>query len=284
MFTALITSLINIVIGILPLQVSPADAIWAIDKDQVFVGGCVTVIFEGSSHEIARLMLRVGNRPGLKAVDSWPTVRRGGKTYVLLSHDFFNREGLDRIEGTEDGVRMVPLFHSPSTVSLTLRSGNVTVGIRDVRVVEPPEGSGAAIDLLFPRLLRNKGVSDPAKAIWIQLITKNTFPVTPEQVQQLRDELPIIMKHPDWGEIASMAVANAEANIHYKDTIEACRQARDEGREMNTEPPVPAPISDALMREPKSPFAKAIQDGIRKTIAARQWIPSLIEVATPDRP
>lgn len=287
MFAVLLTSLTNIVIGSMPAQMARPSATWEIDKNQVFVGGCVTIVFDGTSRELAGLMLRIGDRPALDILEAWPTIRSRGKTYVLISHDLLNSEGLQRIEGTDDGVRMVPLFHSPGTVRLTLMLANEIIATSDIEVVEPPEGSGAAIDLMFPRLERKRHNKAPRALLFRLLMGADVSHMVKDSndaIELLHEELLIVTTHPDWTDIAAMTVADAEAKVHYKSTIRACREARDEGRELNTEPPISALISNALARDLNSSYAEAIRDRIRKTIAAREWIPSLIEIPTPTRP
>ena len=149
------------------------------------------------------------------------------------------------------------------------------------------EGLDQAIEMLFPTLEPNRRDLTAVSLLFQILMggnVSNILKSRDDAIDKLHEELEIVSKHPDWAEIAAMTVADVEATAHYKSTIKTCRAARDEGRELNTEPPVPPSISQALHRNVNSPYAKAIQDGIRQTIAARQWIPSLIEVPTPVRP
>lgn len=287
MFTALIKSLIDIAIITMPSQMAQTDVSWEIDKNEVVVGGCVTMIFDGTSRELAGLMLRINERPALKILEAGPTIRSRGKTYVLLSHDLVNKEGFVQNESINGMVRMVPIFHKLGTVTLTLMSRNETIGTINVNVIEPPDGSEAAIELMFPILERKRHNKTPTMLL-LQLLmgadVSHMLKDWDDTIEMLHKELEIVSKHPDWSEIAAMTVADAEATVHYKNTIKTCREARDEGRELITKPPIPLSISQALKRNVINAYAKAIQDRIRKTIAARQWIPSLIKVPTPARP
>lgn len=290
MFTAFASSLIvsSVLSGVAPADTVTGDNLWTIDQQTVFVGGCVTLIVNQPSRQAYKYTLSVDGGAPVRLVDKMgPVLRGGGRTLILLSHQLFSAEGMQVDNQNPELFHMVPLFHSAGSVRLTLLSGDESFGTKVVTVIDAPEDARGAIALLFPVIDRTR--RDPtAASLLLQILMgsnlSNVMKSRDDVTDKLHEELEIVTKHPNWSEIAAMTVARVEATAHYNSTIKACRQALEEGRELNTEPPIPPSIAQALERVVKSPYAKAIQDGIRKTIAARHWIPSLIERPTRARP
>jgi len=290
MFTRFASSIIvsSVLSGLALGDTVSGDELWAVDQKTVFVGGCVTITVNQPSRQAYKYALSIDGGAPVRLVDKvGPALRGGRRTLILLSHQLFSAEGMQVDNQNPQLFHMVPLFHSAGSVRLTLLSGDESLGTKVVTVIDAPGDAQAAIALLFPVIDRTR--RDPtAASLLLQILMgsnlSNILKSRDDAIEKLHEELEVVAKHPDWSEIAAMTVAGVEATAHYNSTIKACRLARDEGRELDTEPPIPPSISQALEREVKGPYAKAIQDGIRKTIAARHWIPSLIEVPTPAQP
>ncbi len=288
MFTTFARSIIvsSVCVGVVLSGTVTNDALWSIDRQTVFVGGCATLIVKGPYRNAHAYTLSIDGRPPVRLDRIGPALRHGNTTLVLLSHKLFSDDGMRVDADNPQFVHMVPLFNTPGVVRLTLFVGEDSLGTQEIKVVDAPESSQPAIDLMFPTLKRTRRGRAPVHLV-MQLVmgadVSNMLKDWDDTVELLHKELQIISAHPDWSEIAAMTVGDAEATMHYKSTIKTCREAREEGRELETEPPIPPSILQALRRDVKSPFAAAIQDQIRKTIAARRWIPSLMEIRRPSR-
>jgi hypothetical protein len=220
------------------------------------------------------LKIRINDQDPIRLLDLGHALGRDGQTAVLLSHNLHFPEVTQAEDGTAK-IRIRPIFDRPGEMHLTLESDGESWGTKTVTVVPAPPDAREANDLLYPELLgdreprvgKDRGGPDPASLTWMQLIIKDNFgltpPVTDEQIQQLRDQLPIIMKHPDWAEIAEMLVARLESHLH-RDSItmrkDDNRVIRDEFAEL---PPLPDIVARCLRSKPTNPYVKAIQDGIR---------------------
>lgn len=282
MFTTFASSIIlsSVLSGVVTADAANRGEVWLVDKTTVCVGGCISITINRPSRLAYEYTMSIDSGPPVRLVDTMgTTLRRGDRTLVLLSHQLFSHDGVQVDTDNPELFHMVPLFHRPGIVRLTLLLGDEKLGTKDITVIDAPEGSDQAIEMLFLTLEPKRRDATAAPLLFQILMGANVSNILKYQddaIDRLHEELEIVSKHPDWAEIAVMTVAQAEATVHYKSTIEACRVAHAEGRELNSEPPVPPSISLALEREMTSPYAKVIQDGIRKTIGARRWIKSLI--------
>jgi hypothetical protein len=246
------------------------DHVWELDKNTVYVGGCVAVILEAPANLAAQYQLRIGDSEPVRLVDSLGlTIRWNDRTVVLLSHDLRHAEHVQSTQQAEELVRVPPIFRKPGAVTLRLVLNDELVGTLSLEVIETPAAGQATNELLFPIFNREAPEKDPEDALlWIQLVAKPMFgvtpPLSPEQLEQLRAELPVVMRHPDWAEIAEMLVGRVEARDHYHGLIESGEgQPLGIKQSVGAMPPLPDIVTRCLEAKVQSPFAQAIQRDIR---------------------
>ncbi len=261
---------------LLSMGTAPAEPLrdavsWALDRETVHTGGCLAVILDLPLRECRRFRIRVAEREAVQLAErAGPTVSQGGKTIVLLSHIPGLPGGYERLPGEKNMFRVVPLFEVPGEVVITLLSGDEELGRRVVTVVPAPREAQEAIDMLFPVITPRRGVPPPGLK-WTRELTDPPVGVTvtaaPHPLQGLRDELEVMKRHPDWSEIAEVLVARVEATVQYHGLI-----VSEQGRPIAIKdtvghlPPLPQIVTRCLNANPRSPFAQAIQDDIRRVV------------------
>lgn len=258
--------------GQVPSQGTRDAPVWSVDKDTVYVGGCIQIVIDGPPQRTARCTLRLGDREPVRLVDSGPDRRWQHQTAVLLSHDMRYAERVESAREDEDVVWIPPIFREPGTVGLSLELDGEPIGTVNIKVIDAPDEAKASVRLMFPSIDHKAPLIErEAGSLWARLAAVDNFGIMPratsEQVQQLRDELPIIMKHPDWAEIAEMLVARVETRMHYRGLV-----VSEEGRPIAIKdtvgelPPLPEIVTRCLNADPQSPFARAVQDDIRSVV------------------
>lgn len=253
---------------------------WDIDKKVVTQGGCVTIVVQKPCNESRNLAMKIDERQAVKLLEGVGpdyhrrTSRLPGRedTLVLLFQDLSNPEGLEEVQGEPGTFRWVPVFDEPGEVRLTLYDGEESLGTKTVSVIPcSPEGR-KAIELLYPRLA-NKKRSSQDDVLWSRLVMERSFgltpPLTEHEIQLLREQLPIMKRHPDWAEIAEMRLAHVET-LHY------IRQVSEDGgarlRDDVEAPEFPKVVTECMTRSTQSPFAQAIQDDVRDTSALLTYL------------
>ncbi|MCH8251333.1 MAG: hypothetical protein IID36_02655 [Planctomycetes bacterium] len=252
------------------------DDSWRLDKHEVLVGGCVTVVVDLSAREAKHVTIQVDDRNPVRLGQVGPVEHRPGETAVLLWLDLTNPEGMEVIDEERRIGRLVPIFARPGRVRVTLAVDGQDLGTRVVTVVPcVNEESQQVIDLLYP--LVGDGRKEPPKgSLWIRLVMERTFGLTPrlteEQRRQLHDELPIMKRHTDWGEVCEMRLARMEAVLHFGRIVKELEEAiaKDGSHDLPGDQPIPELVTRAVENKLTSAFAKAIQDDIRERLKAHK--------------
>jgi len=248
------------------------NACWRVDKTTVMQGGCVTVIVNKPCSESNALTLQIGADKPVPLLDSvgpsfhHRTSRLPGReaTLVQVYHNFRDQEAVEEIPGARGTFRLVPVFDQPGQVRLTLYDDGESLGSIEITVVPSSKEARAALELLNPPLTGRK-TPNRDHFLWHQLVTGDTGifapPLTDRELQLLRDELPIVVQHPDWSEIARMRLAKVEA-LHYVRKVasdSSWRRLRDDV----VNPKLPAFVTECINMKVQSPFAQAVQDNAR---------------------
>jgi hypothetical protein len=194
---------------------------------------------------------------------------------VLLYYEMSNPEAFVAIPGQPGRFRHVPVFNDPGRVRLTLYDGEESLGTKTVTVVACPPDAREALELLNPPLPGKKGGSRDV-FLWGSLIVGESFgltpPLTEHEMQILREQLPVIKRHPDWAEIAEMRMARVEALYYIRQVSEDRSDGGPRLRDDVEAPEFPALVTDCMKRQTQSPFAQAIQDDLRDTSATLAYL------------
>lgn len=248
------------------------DACWRVDKTTVMQGGCVTVIVDKPCSESNSLTLQIDADKPVPLLDSvgpsfhHRTSRLPGReaTLVQVFHNFRDQKAVEENPGALGTFRLVPVFDEPGQVRLTLYDDGESLGTIEITVVPSSEEARAALELLNPPLT-GKRMPNRDHALWPQLVTGDTGlfapPLTDRELQLLRDQLPIVVQHPDWSEIAKMRLAAVEA-LHYIRGVSSgssWRRLRDDV----VNPKLPAFVTECINMKVQGPFAQAVQDNAR---------------------
>lgn len=243
---------------------------WDVDKTTVIAGGCVTIIVDKPCNESWKLALQVNDDPPISLLQgAGPNFHRRNSrlpgreaTLVLFFRDFMDMEAMEEIG---PGLfRWLTAFDEPGIVRLTLYDGDASLGTKEVTVLPCPPEAEEALELLNAPLTGTKRPRE--EHLWIGLMSgSETFsftpPLTERELEIMRQQLPIVVRHPDWAEIAEMRFAGVEA-WHY------VRQVTDDKRRLRDDVPVvefPRIVTECLFKQVQSPFAQAIQDRVRDT-------------------
>ena len=247
--------------------------VWTVHSETVMQGGPVTIIIEGPPSNSTTLTLRIDDGAPFQLVDgAGPTLHGKGKALILLWHIPGLPEAYEAVEGEPDAFRALPVFHKPGPVRLTLESGDVSLGTRLITVVPLTPRAAAVLDLLYPKVLRNKGV-EAADALRMQFLVSDSFgvnpPLTSAELTQIQADVRALKQHPNWAEIVDAFYARLQANLNVQ-AVGAVLSVEGLGDDGPQEPPsIPVEVSDFLDKTPANPFAKTVQDGIRDTMALR---------------
>lgn len=280
MFSVFVTALLTSVLA--NAQSRPPDSreLWSIDRTTVMSGGCVTIVLNDACSALRGLKLQIDDRDPVSALSgAGITIQQhrapGGvtTTFILLSH-FLENMGLELVSDEPETYRMKPVFDETGTVRLTLSAGDESLGTKVVTVVPATPAAQGAVELLFPTVMKDQGaIRNWAKCMGLLMHVSGSGTIGrfAGDLPQFKQELEILSKHPDWAEIFETLIVQLEAQIALSDLIQEIKSRQiDVGPE--SEPPAPAPaVAKALQRKLKSPFAKAIQDGIRQTVGLRKF-------------
>lgn len=267
---SILTASVSVLQLILPVAVSDVDAVrWSILHEQIHVGGCVEVIIEGPSQLAKHCELSVGGSRPMRFADRLcSTFSVRGRTVVLISHDVTRGSPIGTAPDRPSVFWIPPVFDKPGVIVLTMYVDGRSIGSKQIDVIPSTEGMQEAIDLLFPAMRRDVSLPEGEDAFrWLRVVFDRVFGaptgITPEQLQLLRNELPIINQHPDWAEIAEMLVARLEARAHSRGLIEL-KDGAVTGLKASIDelPPWPEIVTRCLESTPQSPFAKAIQQDL----------------------
>ncbi|GEM_PF-1935619 len=278
MFTSLITVVCST--GVVFAVANESPGCWNVDKSTVMHGGCITIIVAKPCNESRNLSLQIDDRQPVNLFDGvGPDYHRRNSrlpgreaTLVLLYYDMHNPEGMQEIPGQPGRFQLVPVFNRPGNVRLTLYDGEQSLGTRNVTVLPCLSDARAALALLNASLPGKKGAPRD-EFLWTSLIAHQspdlTPPVTERELQLVRDQLPMMMQHPDWAEIAEMRLAKLEAGVEYRRASELV-QSRGLGTPQSVaHRSVPQVLTEALRKQPQSPFAQALQDDARDLAGSR---------------
>lgn len=252
---------------------------WSIDRETVTSGGCVIIILDDVGSALRGLTIQIDDRDPVKLLErAGPTIQRHvapgpvTTTFVLISHDFHGAEGVELVSREPEIYRMVPIFNEPGSVRLTLQTPDRSLGTKVVTVVPPSPDAKAAVNLLFPEYTREQGPRTTGGRIIVLLGSADHGPSASRNgpdLPEFKKELEILRKHPDWAEVFEMLVTQLEARVELSELRQAIKSGEIEVDSAPNPAPLPQAVTQALQREVKSPFAKAIQDGIRATIGQR---------------
>lgn len=261
---------------------------WSIDREVVTSGGCLTVMLDDVGSALRGLTLQIDDRKPVNFLGrAGSTIQRHiaskipghlapvsiTTTFVLVSHDFQNPEGVELLADEPDTYRLVPIFNEPGRVRLTLRAGDRSLGTKVVTVVPGSVHSEPAVDLLFPEFTGDQG---PGRGRIIALLGSADHGPNASRdgpnLLEFKRELDILRGHPDWVEIFEMLVTQLEARVELSQLRRAIETGEIEVDAKRGPPPPADGVTEALKAVVSSPFAKAIQDGVRGTIAQRAFI------------
>lgn len=248
-------------------------SLWHIDKDSVFVGGCVTIVVDRPSRETSKLTVRIDDREPVRLVDAAGSAARLKETtLVLISHDLFHPEISRGTDGTTITVRVPPIFAKPGNMRLELEADGISWGVKTVEVIAAPANAKRAIDLLYPAVVRGDESAANAGRL-MHLLTTGSFGEgagTDERAEldKVREVLPELVQHPDWEEVFEMLVGRLDTQYFRRSvttgTDDPPYRIRDEFDEL---PSIPASATRCLACNPKSPFVEAIQTNIRDLLS-----------------
>jgi hypothetical protein len=164
--------------------------------------------------------------------------------------------------------RPVPVFNKPGSVRLTLYDGEQSLGTRTVTVITCPSEAREAVELLRPRLgQKYRGQRD--ELLWSQVVSdralSRTTRLTNREMQLLRDQLPIMKRHPDWADIVEISLALVESNHFIQSLIEDRADGQSRLRDDVENPELPRFVTDCMKGKTQNPFVQAIQDDIGTT-------------------
>jgi len=210
-------------------------------------------------------MIRVGQRQPVRLVErAGPTVSQNGRTIVLLSHIPGLAESYERVPGEEDTFRVVPLFNRPGEVPVTLLSGDEELGTRTVTVVQAPGEATDAIETLFPVFSPRQGDKPPGLKWTEELAIGRLDVLSTAPIQELRNELEVVQRHPDWAEIAELLVARMETRAYYqRSTVSEVGRPTAIRTRIGDLPQPPEIVIRCLDAKLTNLFSQAIQDDIR---------------------
>lgn len=281
MYASLMATAILSHLAGLPAQgATQVDQCWTLDKTTVMSGGCVALVLNDTCSGLRGLKLQIDDRDPVSALSgAGITIQQhrapGGvtTTFILLSH-FLENMGLELVSDEPETYRMKPVFDEPGTVRLTLSAGDESLGTKVVTVVPATRAAQGAVELLFPTVMKDQGaIRNWAKCMGLLMHVSGSGTIGrfAGDLPQFKQELEILSKHPDWAEIFRLLVVGLEANIELSDLIDEIRAGRIEVGPDSEPPPTAPTTAKALATNPKSPFAKAIQDGIRQTVGLRKF-------------
>lgn len=258
----------------------PSDeACWKLDNTSVTSGGCITMILDNACASLRGLRVQIDDREP-DSPDAYPMIichdvpGPSTRRVILISHDLRTRHGFELVADEPETYRMKPVFDEPGTVRVTLLAGNQSLGTKVVNVVPvTPEAQGA-VDLLFPTVVKDQGpIRNWAKSMTL-LVGADHVPDSTRHgpdLLQLKRELEVLRRHPDWAEIFEMLIVRLEARIELSDLQEKIKTGEiDVGPESEPPPPAPA-VANAMGTKLKSAFARAIQDSVREVVRQRKF-------------
>lgn len=248
------------------------DEVWLLDKNTVHVGGCVAVILEAPASVAAQYQLGIGDAEPVRLVDSLGfSVRWNDRTVVLLSHDLRHAEHVQSTQEAEELVRVPPIFREPGVVPLRLVLNDELVGALSVEVIAAPASAEDCVDRMFPTVNRRASLDERERAsAWARLATVSNVGLAGDMgplLQMLREELPVIARHPDWAETAEVLVGRVEARDHFRALVNS-----SEGQPLALKdsvlalPPLPELVNRCIEAKPKSQFGQAVQDDVRAIV------------------
>ena len=269
------------VVSVFPTTGSSAQDIrqlWWVDKETVMVGGCATIILDEACRKMGGLTLAIDDRRPI------PLLERAGitiqyttgpgpgitHTFVLISHDFANPEGCELIAQDPVTYRMVPVFNEPRPVRLTIESDHGSLGSSVVNVVPATPEAEAAVELLYPVIVRKNGASAQNGRV-VELLARAASGggpgVSRKHLEELYEDLVILEKHPDWAEIFKMLVTRVEARIRVKEFSDVLKTNGNAPEKALERSAVSERVQEAMQADVKSPFAKAIQNSLKSAVA-----------------
>jgi hypothetical protein len=281
MFGLLVASAVSSYGACFAVQPPPeAGGCWTVDKTTITVGGCVTIVLNDTCSAARRLTLEIGDREPIPLYQAGATMQYTTgpspvktTTLVLISHDLASPSAFEKVPGKPNTFRPVPVFNRPGPVRLTLRSPDRDLGSKDITVLPAALEAKEAIGLIYPELRPDRR-DHPGQAVWMGFLgvsgSGTISRTTLELIDQLRSQLPIIMRHPDWAEIAEMSIARAEVWADLRAAEQAWRATPPALRQYTEIPPPPEGVIRSLEGEVANPFAKMIQGRALAMLADRE--------------
>jgi len=268
--TCLMASLIRVV-PVLAIDPTTTQGCWRLERDTIHSGGSVTLIINESCGPWHSLTLQIDDRQPIPLDRVGPSNDDSGgpipgqPRHIMVFFDLLNPEGVEAISGDEGGFHLRPIFVDSGDYMMTLRRRDTSLGAYKLTVLECPKDADAAVRLLSPLVGKRQANQDGS--LWMRLIFGITNALTERELKLLRDQLPIMKQHPDWGEICEMQLALLEAKLYCRMVNEALEAEKQRGE---TVADVPSPsdfVTRALEGQLESAFARALQDQIREHMA-----------------
>lgn len=264
----IIFAISSLITGLLA-EPAPTGMQWAIDKDEVYVGGCVAIRIPIELERSGALAVRIDEQEPVQLLDgAGPVLNLSNSKVVLLSHISGREQSYRPVPGRPETFQTIPVFNTPGVVRLTLEVNGIPQDVKTVNVLVAPPLSQRAISVLYPEITRGVGAPIESKRL-LYLLTRGSLSAeggADERtvLEKVREVLPDLRNHPDWAEIFDALVARLDAE-NYRRSItmrddDPPFRIKDDIEDL---PSVPESVTRCLQQTPKSPFAGAIQDKIR---------------------
>ena len=255
---------------------------WQVDKEKVISGGYVAIILDDQCSTMRGVTVQIDGREPVALMDGAGVTLQyesvdseKPKKLVIISHDFRSPEAFAMVVEDPPSYRMLPVFHEPGTVTLTLSSAAGPLGSKEIVVLPAPKEAQGALDLLYPTVVRNQGI-DVRNHPVLRLLLDSSYGVAPritrEELARLCADVEVLKRHPDWSEMAQMLLARLEARVELGELQDALKKHigdLDIGEETAI---IPETINKALEANLASPAAKAIQSSIKDVLYLRKQL------------
>jgi hypothetical protein len=226
--------------------------------------------------ELPNLRLQIDEDEPLRLLDVGPDYEDRNSpfpgrdlTLVLLFWDILNQESVVPARDRPGEFTWLPVFNEPGLVRLTLWSEDDSLGSIGVSVLPGTPESNEAVVLMAPRLAP-KTRPPPGEVTWLTLIMSGSLGATPpvdqSEIDRLEEQLPTIVQHPDWAEVAEMSLARVAARVYSRSVTKSGPMGWPVVRANVERIELPELVARNLDRKVESPFASALQDDLRDEV------------------
>lgn len=235
---------------------------WSIDKREVSIYGCVTLILNGEHLPLRSIQLHVNGQRGTNLTEVGPSVEHGGRTYVLSVYDFSWKNDLASSESA------TTLFSDEGTATLSFDGGGIATHEEKVIVKKIDDlAVSAAKRFLFPAW---EAPSD--QFYWMRLVADagaSGLDRESEKFSYPPEELEAIQLHPDWAQIMPVLLSDRDCKVALREwTREVVAAARGNG-DIPSTVQLEAKMSSLDSLRSQSAFASALRDKVTSQIKGR---------------